>query len=123
LEQGGLAPYVGFLHGGRPGTPALARAVMEEVRPRLAARLAFTLLPGRETTGDHFEERPPGARRRAGGGRRAGRRARAGRRRRAWPHALLKREVEAAFLPLVQARLLARHLRGDLETYQPWMVN
>lgn len=123
LEQVGLDPYVGFLHGVRPGKPALALDLMEEFRPLLADRLAFTLLNRREITGDHFEELPNGAYRLTENGRKAVLKAWEESRRRAWPHALLKREVEAAFLPLVQARLLARHLRGDLETYQPWMVN
>ena len=44
-------------------------------------------------------------------------------RQREWPHHQLDRDVPAALLPLVQARLLARHLRGDLAAYQPWTVN
>jgi hypothetical protein len=42
---------------------------------------------------------------------------------RSWPHVQLGRDVPGALLPLVQARLLARHLRGDLDTYQPWTVS
>jgi CRISPR-associated protein Cas1 len=41
---------------------------------------------------------------------------------RTWPHAALGRDVAAALLPLLQARLLARHLRGGGDTYQPWTV-
>ena len=43
-------------------------------------------------------------------------------RQREWPHQLLGRAVPAALLPSVQSRLLARHLRGDLPSYMPWLV-
>jgi len=123
LEQVGLDPYIGFLHGVRPGKPALALDLMEEFRPLLADRLAFTLLNRRELSTDDFEKLPNGAYRLTDAGRKTVLAAWQESRRRGWPHAQLKREVEAAILPLVQARLLARHLRGDLPAYQPWTVN
>jgi CRISPR-associated protein Cas1 len=43
-------------------------------------------------------------------------------REREWRHSALSRDLPAALLPLVQARLLARHLRGDSESYIPWTV-
>ncbi|MDG4788676.1 type I-C CRISPR-associated endonuclease Cas1c [Micromonospora sp. WMMD1102] len=123
LEQVGLDPYIGFLHGIRPGKPALALDLMEEFRPLLADRLAFTLINRGEVTTNDFEKLPNGAYRLTEAGRKCVLTAWQESRRRAWPHAQLKREVEGAVLPLVQARLLARHLRGDLPSYQPWMVN
>lgn len=123
LEQVGLDPYVGLLHGVRPGKPALALDLMEEFRPLLADRLALTLLNRREVTADDFERLPNGAYRLTDDGRKTVLAAWQESRRRSWPHAQLKREVEAGVLPLVQARLLARHLRGDQPTYRPWTVN
>ncbi|PSK68014.1 CRISPR-associated endonuclease Cas1 [Micromonospora sp. MH33] len=123
LEQVGLDPYIGFLHGVRPGKPALALDLMEEFRPLLADRLALTLLNRKELNRSDFEELPNGAYRLTDNGRKAVLNAWQTSRRRAWPHAQLQREVQAAILPLVQARLLARHLRGDIEKYRPWTVN
>ena len=60
-EQVGLDPYVGFLHGLRPGKPALALDLMEEHRAVFADRLALTLFNRRQLQRDHFEELPGGA--------------------------------------------------------------
>lgn len=122
LEQVGLDPYIGFLHGVRPGKPALALDLMEEFRPLLADRLALTLLNRRELSKQDFERLPNGAIRLTDAARRTVLNSLQLSRQRVWPHAFLRREVPAALLPLVQARLLARHLRGDLESYAPWTV-
>jgi CRISP-associated protein Cas1 len=123
LEQVGLDPYIGFLHGIRPGKPALALDLMEEFRPLLADRLALTLLNRRELQEDDFESLPGDTVRLTDDGRRSVLNAWQRSRERPWPHAQLNRTVPAALLPLVQSRLLARHLRGDLEQYLPWTVN
>lgn len=123
LEQVGLDPYIGYLHAVRPGKPALALDLMEEFRPLLADRLALTMLNRRELTPTDFEELPNGAYRLTDSGRKTVLTSWQHSRQRDWPHAQLGRQVPAALLPLVQARLLARHLRGDLIAYQPWTVN
>lgn len=123
LEQVGLDPYVGFLHGVRPGKPALALDLMEEFRPLLADRLAITILNRRQLANSDFEKLPNGGYRLTKTGRTAVIHAWQQSRQRDWPHHQLARDVPAALLPLVQARLLARHLRGDLDAYQPWTVN
>ncbi|WFE93536.1 type I-C CRISPR-associated endonuclease Cas1c [Micromonospora sp. WMMD987] len=123
LEQVGLDPYIGFLHAVRPGKPALALDLMEEFRPLLADRLALTMLNRRELTPTDFEELPNQAYRLTDNGRKTVLAAWQQSRQREWPHAQLNRQVPAALLPLVQARLLARHLRGDTVAYQPWTVN
>jgi CRISPR-associated endonuclease Cas1 subtype I-C len=123
LEQVGLDPYIGYLHGVRPGKPALALDLMEEFRPLLADRLAFSMINRRELGPDDFEKLPNGACRLTDVTRKTVLNAWQQSRQRTWPHAQLRRDVHAALLPLVQARLLARHLRGDLDSYQPWTVN
>jgi len=122
LEQVGLDPYIGYLHGIRPGKPALALDLMEEFRPLLADRLALTLLNRRELRDTDLEYLPGGAVRLTDDGRRSVLHAWQHSRQRPWPHAQFARAIPAALLPLVQARLLARHLRGDLEQYLPWTV-
>jgi CRISPR-associated protein Cas1 len=123
LEQVGLDPYIGYLHGIRPGKPALALDLMEEFRPLLADRLALTMLNRRELQDSDFEALPGGAVRLTDTGRKTVMNALQQSRERMWPHTHLGREVPAALLPLVQARLLARHLRGDLDQYLPWTTS
>jgi CRISP-associated protein Cas1 len=123
LEQAGLDPYIGYLHGVRPGKPALALDLMEEFRPLLADRLAITMLNRGELGDSDFTLLPGPAARLTDDGRRTVLNAWQHSRERLWPHPQLGRDVPAALLPLLQARLLARHLRGDLDEYLPWTVN
>jgi CRISPR-associated protein Cas1 len=122
LEQVGLDPYLGFLHGICPGKPALALDLMEEFRPLLVDRLVLTLVNRRQLLGHHTRELPGGTVELTEEGRRFFLEQWSLARERAWPHAGLHREVPAALLPLTQARLLARHLRGDSDAYLPWTV-
>jgi len=121
-EEVGLDPYVGFLHGLRPGKPALALDLMEEYRPVFADRLTLTLFNRRQLQPVHFEQLPGGAVRLSEDGRKLVLSEWQQSRQREWPHTLLGRSVPAALLPSVQARLLARHLRGELPSYMPWLV-
>ncbi|MBF6062054.1 type I-C CRISPR-associated endonuclease Cas1 [Nocardia terpenica] len=121
-EQVGLDPYVGFLHGLRPGKPALALDLMEEFRPAIGDRLALTLLNRRQIRQHHFETLPGGAVQLTEDGRKLVLTEWQRYKQRALPHRLLGRKVDIALLPSVQARLLARHLRGELPTYLPWTL-
>jgi CRISPR-associated protein Cas1 len=123
LDQVGLDPYIGYLHGVRPGKPALALDLMEEFRPLLADRLALTLINRKQVEDGDFEHLRGDAVRLTDNSRRDILNAWQRSRERMWPHAHLHRDIPAATLPLVQARLLARHLRGDLDEYLPWTVN
>jgi CRISP-associated protein Cas1 len=122
LEQVGLDPYIGYLHGVRPGKPALALDLMEEFRPLIADRFVLTLLNRKELTDDDFTHLPGPVVELNDNSRRLVLNAWQTNRQRPWPHAYLGREVPAALLPLVQAKLLARHLRGDLDEYTSWTV-
>lgn len=123
LEQVGLDPYIGYLHGVRPGKPALALDLMEEFRPLLADRLTLTLFNRGELHDRDFQQLPGPAVRLTDEGRRTVLNAWQRSRDRTWPHRHLNRDVPAALLPLIQARLLARHLRGDLDQYLPWILD
>ncbi|MCW2915860.1 MAG: CRISPR-associated protein Cas1 family [Actinomycetia bacterium] len=122
LEQVGLDPYIGYLHGVRPGKPALALDLMEEFRALLADRFVMTLLNRKELSDNDFAHLPGDVVELKDDTRRTVLNAWQTNRQRLWPHTHLGREVPAALLPLVQARLLARHLRGDLDEYLPWTV-
>jgi len=121
LEGVGLDPQVGYLHTLRPGRPALALDLMEELRPILADRLALTLVNRRQVGLDDFEQQPGGAFYLSDEGRRTVIRAYQQRKEEVVRHRLLRRALPVGLLPHVQARILARHLRGDLEEYQPFV--
>lgn len=122
LEQVGLDPYLGYLHGIRPNKPALALDLMEEMRPLLVDRLMLNLINRRQLTEHHTQTLPGGAVELTDTGRKFILEQWSRARERTWHHAALDRDIPAALLPLTQARLLARHLRGDTDTYLPWTV-
>ena len=121
LEGVGLDPQVGYLHGLRPGRPALALDLMEELRPVLADRLVLTLINRKQLDRKDFTERPGGAVRMADEARKAVVVAYQRRKQDEVEHPVLERKVALGLVPHIQARLLARHLRGDLEAYLPYL--
>ncbi len=120
-EGVGLDPQVGYLHAIRPGRPSLALDLMEELRPAFADRLTLTLINRRQVTKEHFDERPGGAVMLNDGGRKTVVVAYQKRKREEVRHTLLDRNIPIGLIPHVQARLLARHLRGDIEHYIPYV--
>ncbi len=123
LEQVGLDPYIGYLHGIRPAKPAFALDLMEEFRPLLVDRLVLTLINRGQIKAAHTETLPGGGVQLTDTGRKFFLEQWSLARERTWPHAYLDREIPTATLPLIQARLLARHLRGDTDSYIPWTVS
>ena len=122
LDGVGLDPQVGYLHALRPGRPALALDLMEELRPAIADRLVLRMINRRQIRAEHFEEMPGGAVSLNEQGRRATLESYEQRKESAIPHRLLKESIPVGLLPHVQARLLARHLRGDLRHYMPYLA-
>ena len=122
IEGVGLDPQVGFLHVLRPGRPSLALDLMEELRPVLADRLALTLINRHQLKAGDFEETPGGAVHLSDEGRRAVILAYQKRKEEVVSHRLLKQKLPIGLVPHVQARLLARHLRGDLRDYPPFLA-
>lgn len=120
-EGVGLDPQFGFLHALRPGRPALALDLAEELRSFLADRLTLTLINRRQIRPSHFTERPGESVLLTEEGRRLVLTAFQKRKQEEVSHPLLKQKVPIGLLPHLQARLLARHLRGDLEEYVPFL--
>jgi CRISPR-associated protein Cas1 len=121
LEGVGLDPQIGFLHAVRPGRPSLALDLMEELRPLLADRLVLTLINRRQLTPKHFTERPGGGVSLTDDGRRTLLTSYQKRKAEKVYHSVVDRNTPIGLIPHLQARLLARHLRGDLEHYPPFL--
>lgn len=117
----GLDPQMGFLHGLRPGRPSLGLDLMEEMRPVLADRLALTLMNRRQVTGQDFDRRPGGAALLNESGRKKVVVAYQERKQEEIFHPVVQQKMPLGLVPHIQARLLARHLRGDLEAYPPYL--
>ena len=119
LTTVGLDPFVGFLHAERPNRPALALDLMEEFRAWIADRLAITLINRRQISPEHFREREGGAVEFTDAGRRLVITAYQERKKETMQHPLLEQNLRIGQMPFIQARILARHLRGDLPEYLP----
>ncbi len=119
-EGVGLDPQFGYLHALRSGRPALSLDLMEEFRPVLADRLALNLVNRQELKPDHFDERPGGSVLLNEAGRRLVVAAYQKRKQIDVRHPLLKTKTALGLVPHLQARILARHLRGDLRDYFPY---
>ncbi len=119
-ESVGLDPAVGFLHRDRPGRPSLALDLMEELRPAFADRLALSLLNRRQLRARDFETRNGGAVSLTDEGRKTVLEAWQARKREERQHPFLGERAPLGLVPFLQAQLLARHLRRDLDAYPPW---
>lgn len=117
LETVGLDPAVGFLHADRPGRPGLALDLMEEFRPFLADRLAASLINRRQVNGSGFAKTESGGVLMNDATRKEVLVAWQKRKQEEIRHPFLGERVPLGLLPYVQALLLARHLRGDLDGY------
>lgn len=120
LETVGLDPFVGFLHADRPGRPSLALDLMEELRPLFADRLALSLVNRRQVTGRGFAKKESGGILMDDDTRKAVIAAWQERKKEEIEHPYLKERIPFGLIPHVQALLLARHLRGDLDAYPPF---
>ena len=120
-EGVGLDPQMGFLHALRPGRPALGLDLMEELRSVVAERLVLTLINRRQISATHFVTRPGGAVSLTDDGRREVIVAYQKRKQEEVQHPVTEQQVPIGLIPHVQARLLARVLRGDMEDYLPFL--
>lgn len=119
-EAVGLDPAVGFLHRDRPGRPSLALDLMEELRAPLADRLALSLVNRRQLRAGDFQKMDSGAVLLTDEGRKTVLTAWQERKREERQHAFLDEKAPFGLVPFLQAHLLARHLRGDIDVYPPW---
>jgi CRISPR-associated protein Cas1 len=121
LESVGLDPYVGFLHAERPGRPSLALDLMEEFRAPIADRTVLSLVNLRQVNAAGFKVQPNGEVEMDADTRKTFLSAWQKRKMEEVFHPLLEEGMETGVLYMVQSRLLARHLRGDLEYYPAFL--
>jgi len=121
LEAVGLDSQLGFLHVVRPGRHALALDLLEEFRAVFGDRLALTLINRGQLNGSDFDEKEGGAVLLNDSGRKTLLTAFQERKQETLSHPLLEQQVEIGLLPLIQARMLARYLREDIEAYIPYL--
>lgn len=121
LESVGFDPQVGFLHADRPGRASLALDLMEELRPVLADRLALTLINRGQIKANDFMIDEGGAVSLTEDGRKAVLIAWQDRKKRDLRHPFLGEKMAMGLVPHIQALLLSRHLRDDLDGYPPFL--
>lgn len=119
LETVGLDPYMGYLHTERPGRASLALDLIEELRPIFADRFVLSLINKKIVSAKDFKKKENGAVLLTDDARKRVITEWQNRKKEVLTHPYLKEKVEWGLVPYVQAMLLARHLRGDLDGYPP----
>lgn len=121
LESVGLDSYVGFLHRDRPGRRSLALDLMEEFRPCFADRMVLTVINNRILQAEDFEEAEGGAVHMSNEGRRKFLKSWQERKQEQITHPYLGEKMPWGLAFYMQALLLSRYLRGDLDAYPPFL--
>ena len=121
LEGVGLDAYVGFMHCDRPGRKSLALDLLEELRGIMADRFVLTLVNKKVIKDEHFDRQGDGAVLLNEEGRKQFFSAWQSHKKEMLTHPFLKEKISWGLVPYVQALLLARTIRGDLESYPPFL--
>ena len=121
LESAGLDSYVGFLHRDRPGRSSLALDLMEELRPCAADRFVLTMINNRKMKPADFVWRENGSVTMKDDARRIFLKSWQEKKQSTITHPYLGEKMPWGLVPYVQALLLARTLREDLEEYPPFL--
>ncbi|MCI2148147.1 type I-C CRISPR-associated endonuclease Cas1c [Bifidobacterium crudilactis] len=121
LQGVGLDPYVGFLHVDRPGRASLALDLMEEFRPTVADRFVLSLVNTGAIKASHFEEQENGGIFLNEQGRKIVLTAWQHHKTQIITHPYLGEKISWGLVPYVQALLLTRMIRGDIDAYPPFM--
>lgn len=121
LEGAGLDSYVGFMHRDRPGRKSLALDLMEELRPVLVDRFVLTLVNNRQIRREHFTTTESAAVEFTDEGRKKFLTAWQERKKETLTHPYLGEKICWGLVPQIQALLLARYLREDIDGYPPFL--
>lgn len=121
LESCGLDPAAGFLHKDRPGRPSLALDLLEEFRSYIADRLVLSLVNRGQIQSKDFTVSETGAVLLKDDARKTVLTAYQNRKQEEIEHPFVKEKMAVGLLWHIQAMLLARHIRGDIDTYPPFV--
>ena len=121
LESVGLDPYVGYLHVDRPGRASLSLDLVEELRAVMADRFVLSLINRKMVTGKNFSRQENGAILMDDEFRKRVLMEWQSRKKEMITHPYLQEKVEWGMVPYVQALLLARYLRGELDGYSVFL--
>lgn len=121
LYSVGLDPYVGFMHRDRPGRMSLALDMVEEFRAILADRFVLTMINKQMIQAGHFQRQGDETVLLTDAGRKQFFTAWQQRKKEQLTHPFIKEKVEWGLVPYIQALLLARTIRGDLQQYPPFL--
>ncbi|MGM9624319.1 MAG: type I-C CRISPR-associated endonuclease Cas1c [Eubacteriales bacterium] len=121
LSSVGLDPYVGFMHTDRPGRKSLALDIMEEFRSVVCDRFVLSMINLRQISADDFVVKENGAVLLKDDARKNFLTAWQKRKKETITHPFLGDKCEWGILPFIQAELLARYIRGDLDEYPPYL--
>lgn len=121
LEAVGMDAYVGFMHRDRPGRTSLALDLLEELRPCLADRFVLTLINNRIVKARDFLKQENGSFLLTKDGRSAVLQQWQKQKAEIILHPFLKERISRGLVPYVQALLLSRYIRGDLDGYPPFL--
>lgn len=122
LETVGLDPYVGVLHTLRPGRPSLALDLMEEFRAYLGDRFVLSLINKRQIASNDFMTQGDNGIVMTDQGRKQFLTAWQKRKKETIIHPYLNEKVEVGLLPYIQALLLARYIRNDIDDYPVFFI-
>lgn len=120
LAANGLDPYVGFMHVDRPGRESLALDMMEELRAVIADRFVLKLINLKIMTAADIVQKPDGACLLKDQSRKKLITQWQNNKQTEITHPYLKEKMKWGLVPFLQAQLLARYLRGDLDQYPPF---
>jgi len=120
LETVGLDPSVGFLHRDRPGRPGLALDMMEEFRPVIADRVVLSLINRRQVSSSGFTKAANGAVTMSDDTRKTVLVEYQTKKQDEVYHPYIEETVPIGLLFFIQANLMARHIRGDIDGYPPF---
>lgn len=123
LETVGLDPYVGFFHTDRPGRVSLALDMIEELRSYMADRFVLSLINRRQINEDGFVPKENGGILMKDETKKAFLSSWQKRKQDIIEHPFIHERIEFGLIPYVQACLMARYIRGDIEAYPPFFVS
>ncbi|MDD4077628.1 MAG: type I-C CRISPR-associated endonuclease Cas1c [Bacilli bacterium] len=123
LETIGLDPYVGFLHTDRPGRVSLSLDLIEELRPYMADRFVLSIINRKQMTKSDFIKKESGGIILTNDSRIKFLETWQKRKRETIIHPFINERIEIGLIPYVQSMLLSRYMRGDLDSYPPFLIN